>query len=53
MNTYKEKTADNIIWLCEAKIPSTEKTNEKKAVESSTDAAEERLLDKIKNKLRL
>lgn len=44
LSDYKERTVDNIIWLCEAKVPSTEKKTE----ESSTVAAEESLLDKIK-----
>lgn len=44
LSDFKEKTIDNIIWLCEAKVPSTEKKTE----ESSTVTAEESLLDKIK-----
>lgn len=48
LSDYKERTVDNIIWLCEAKVPSTEKKTEKKTEESSTVAAEESLLDKIK-----
>lgn len=48
LSDFKEKTIDNIIWLCEAKVPSTEKKTEKKPEESSTVAAEESLLDKIK-----
>lgn len=48
LSDFKEKTIDNIFWLCEAKVPSTEKKTEKKTEESSTVTAEESLLDKIK-----
>lgn len=48
LSAFKEKAADNIIWLCEAKVPSTEKKTGKKTEESPTVATEESLLDKIK-----